>query len=91
MTGHSLRTRLVATTLLLLAVASAVVAVVTTIALRQFLITRLDADLRVSARVLIRAEPGSAPTVLFADRGPRPPDSLTAVVRDGSVLAAGVS
>ncbi len=90
MTGHSLRTRLVAITLLLLAIASAVVAVLTTIALRQVLISRLDADLRVSTRVLIHAEPGSSPTVMLADRGPRPPDSLAAVVRDGSVLAAEV-
>jgi two-component system OmpR family sensor kinase len=89
-TGHSLRTRLVALTLLLLALASAVVAVATTIALRQFLIHRLDMDVRASTRVLIRDEPGSAPAVLLGDPGPRPPDSLTAVVRDGNVVAAGV-
>jgi two-component system, OmpR family, sensor kinase len=89
-TSHSLRTRLVATTLLLLAIASTLVAVATAIALRQFLIHRLDGELRVSSRVLVRAEPGSPPTVTLGDRGPRPPDSLTAVVRDGSVLAAAV-
>jgi two-component system, OmpR family, sensor kinase len=89
-TSHSLRTRLVATTLLLLAIASTVLAAATAIALRQFLIHRLDADLRVSSRVLVRVEPGSSPTVTLADRGPRPPDSLAAIVRDGSVLAAAV-
>jgi two-component system OmpR family sensor kinase len=89
-TTHSLRTRLVATTLLLLAIASTLVAVATAIALRQFLIHRLDGELRVSSRVLVRAEPGSSPTVTLGDRGPRPPDSLTAVVRDSSVLAAAV-
>ncbi|TQM09716.1 HAMP domain-containing sensor histidine kinase [Pseudonocardia kunmingensis] len=90
MTGRSLRTRLVAAMLLLLAIASTVIAVVTAVALREFLIDRLDDELRASNRVLIRAEPGSPPTVALAHPGPRPPDSLTAVVRDGNVLAAGV-
>jgi two-component system, OmpR family, sensor kinase len=91
-TGYSLRTRLVATTLLLLAIASSVIAVVTAVALREFLIRRMDSDLRVTTRVLVRNEPGAAaPTVMLtADRGPRPPNSLTAVVRGGEVVAAGV-
>jgi two-component system OmpR family sensor kinase len=87
---HSLRTRLVATTLLLLAIASALIAVATTISLRQFLIHRLDEDVRASNRVFIRAEAGSPPTLMLANRGPRPPDTLTAIVRDGSVVAAAV-
>jgi two-component system, OmpR family, sensor kinase len=89
-TGRSLRARLVAAILLLLAIASTVIAVVTAVALREFLIHRLDDELRASNRVLIRAAPGSPPTVALADPGPRAPDSLTAVVRDNNVLAAGV-
>jgi two-component system OmpR family sensor kinase len=89
--SHSLRTRLVATTLLLLAIASTVIAVVTTVSLRQFLMGRLDDEVRMSSRVFIRAEPGFAPTLIQPDRGPRPPpNALTAVVRDGTVVAASV-
>jgi two-component system OmpR family sensor kinase len=80
----------VATTLLLLAIASTVIAVVTTIALREFLVDRLDDELRASTRVLIRALPGAPPVVTLGDPGPRPPDSLAAVVRDGTVIAANV-
>jgi two-component system OmpR family sensor kinase len=87
---HSLRTRLVATTLLLLAIASALIAVATTISLRQFLIHRLDDDVRASNRVFIRADAGSPPTLMLPNRGPRPPDTLTAIVRDGEVVAAAV-
>jgi two-component system, OmpR family, sensor kinase len=90
-TSHSLRTRLVASTLLLLAIASAVIAVVTTVSLRQFLMGRLDDEVRMSSRVFIRAEPGFAPTLMPPDRGPRPPpNALTAVVRDGTVVVASV-
>ncbi|MHA6616794.1 sensor histidine kinase [Pseudonocardia sp. DLS-67] len=91
MSHHSLRIRLVATTLLLLAIASALIAVATTISLRQFLIHRLDDDVRASSRILIRAELGSPPTLLLPPRGPRPPDTLTALVRDGTVVTATVS
>jgi two-component system, OmpR family, sensor kinase len=87
---HSLRTRLVATTLLLLAIASALVAVVTTLSLRHFLIGRLDGDVRVSSRVFVRADEGSPPTLSLPDHGPRPPDTLTAIVRNGAVVAATV-
>jgi two-component system, OmpR family, sensor kinase len=89
-TGTSLRTRLVATTLLLLAIASALIAVATTISMRHFLIVRLDGDVRASSRVLIRADIGSPPTLLLPDRGPRPPDTLAAIVRNGTVVAATV-
>jgi two-component system, OmpR family, sensor kinase len=87
-THHSLRTRLVATTLLLLAIASALIAVATTISLRQFLMNRLDADVRASSRILIRADLGPPPTLALPSRGPRPPDTLTAIVRNGTVVAA---
>jgi two-component system OmpR family sensor kinase len=79
----------VATTVLLLAIASALIAVATTISLRQFLIGRLDGDVRMSSRVIVRAEIGSPPTLL-RDRGPRPPDALTAIVRNGTVVVATV-
>ncbi len=90
MTGQSLRTRLVATIVLLLAIASAVIAVVTTISLSQFLTDRLDDELRASSRVLLRSQPGSPPVVRVGTPGPRPPDSLGAIVRDGTVIAASV-
>jgi len=88
--SHSLRTRLVATTVLLLAIASTVIAVITTVSLRQILMGRLDTDVRASSRVFIRAEVGSPPTLMLPDRGPRPPDTVTAIVRDGKVVAAAV-
>jgi two-component system OmpR family sensor kinase len=83
----------VAVTLLLLAVASAVIAVVTTVQLHQFLVRQLDDDLRVSSRVVFRSdlEPGpplEPPARIGPPRPPRPPDSLTAVVRDGTVTDA---
>ena len=91
MTHHSLRTRLVATTLLLLAIASALMAVATTLSLRQFLMHRLDDDVRASGRILVRAELGSPPTLLPPPRGPRPPDTLTGVIQNGTVVTAVVS
>jgi len=90
-THHSLRTRLVATTLLLLAIASALMAVATTLSLRQFLMHRLDDDVRASGRILVRAELGSPPTLLPPPRGPRPPDTLTGVIQNGTVVTAVVS
>ena len=47
---------------------SSVNEVATTISLRQFLIGRLDGDVRMSSRVIIRNEIGSTPTIL-RDRG----------------------
>ncbi|MFC5234679.1 HAMP domain-containing sensor histidine kinase [Pseudonocardia zijingensis] len=79
-----------ASTLLLLAIASTVIAVVTTVSLREILLRRLDGDVRAADRVLIRAERGSPPSLEVRDRGPRPPDTLTAVIRDGTVIAAAV-
>jgi two-component system OmpR family sensor kinase len=81
----------VAATLLLLALASAVIAVVTTIVLHRFLIEQLDNDLRISSRVITH-EPAPVPADGLPPRigPPRPPDSLTAVVTHGSVVAASV-
>jgi hypothetical protein len=86
-----LRARLVAATLLLLGLASAVIAVVTAVVLRAYLLRELDDGLRVFARVLIRDDPGPDPRRVLLDTGgpPRPPDSLMAVVDpSGTVLAA---
>ncbi|WP_417715290.1 sensor histidine kinase [Pseudonocardia aurantiaca] len=75
--------------LLLLALASTVIAVVTTIVLRQYLMRQLDDGLRVASRVIIRNDgTPSSPDAIF--RSPRPPDSLTAVIRQGAVVDAQV-
>jgi two-component system OmpR family sensor kinase len=83
--------------LLLLAVASVVIAVVTTVTLRQFLDGRLDNDLRATSGLFQRSAgrppfpppdadglPGSG------NRGPRPPDSLLAQIDGGQVVSATV-
>jgi two-component system OmpR family sensor kinase len=87
---RSLRTRLVATALLLLAVASALIAGVTTIELRDYLIAQLDDDLRVSSTLIVRSGLPPAGGAGLPELGdlPRPPDSLVAVVRDGAVISA---
>ena len=65
---HALRARLVATVLVLLAVAFAVIGVTTTLALRQFLFGRLDREVgRRRATGSSRSRPGS----LGADRRAR--------------------
>jgi two-component system, OmpR family, sensor kinase len=89
---RSLRTRLVATALLLLAVASALIAGVTTIELRDYLVAQLDDDLRVSSTMIARIGPPPAGGAGLPELGnlPRPPDSLVAVVRDGAVVSATV-
>jgi two-component system OmpR family sensor kinase len=78
--------------LLLLAIASAVIGVVTTLEVRNYMVRQLDDDLRVTSRVIIRNDPGpAAPDPLPARAGPpRPFDSLSALVRDGTVVAARV-
>ncbi len=97
MRARSLRARLVATVLLLLAVATAVIAVVTAIALRDFLVDRLDDDLRSATARFTR----SAPPSTGEDRPPPPVDSshfgpgqqagtLGAVLRGGEVVGASV-
>ena len=90
MRARSLRTRLVATTLLLLAVASAVIVVVTALELRHFLLDQLDDDLHVASRVLVRSDSGGPPPPGPPRDGPRGPDALMAVVRDGVVASAWV-
>jgi two-component system OmpR family sensor kinase len=87
--------------LLLLAVASAVMAVATTLALREFLVSRLDDDLRSANNFF--SQTGSAPSgaprpdlpppVLDDDGpgpGPRLQDMLEARIDDGRVVAASV-
>jgi two-component system OmpR family sensor kinase len=102
---RSLRTRLVAAMLLLLAVGSAVVALVTTLTLQQFLVGRLDDELRATSGAFERfsrtapagaapidsppGSPGSGPGP-GENRGPRPPDSLRAQVIGGQVVNAAV-
>ncbi|MCO1657449.1 sensor histidine kinase [Pseudonocardia humida] len=87
--------------LLLLAVASALMAVATTLALRQFLVSRLDDDLRAANRFFTQvttAPPGAPPLPglpppLLDDapgRGPTPQDTLDATIVDGRVVAASV-
>jgi two-component system, OmpR family, sensor kinase len=89
---RSLRARLVATMLLLLAVASAVIALVTTLTLQQFLIGRLDSDLRATSGLFQRfpGPPRSGPGDPGI-RGPRPPDSLFARLDGGQVITAVVN
>ena len=94
MRARSLRARLVASMLVLLALAAAVIAVVTTLTLRQFLVSRMDNDLRAMSGVFQRQTgppPDDRPAGQFpGNRGPRPPDSLLAQVRDGEVVASAV-
>jgi two-component system OmpR family sensor kinase len=92
---HSLRTRLVATTLLLVALASAVVGVATTLVLQHFLYTRLDSDLRSASAVFSRFEGSphsgqATPPPAFGGGGPRPPDAVLADVVNGQVTATRV-
>ena len=90
--ARSLRTRLVAITLLLLAVASIVVGLITTLSVRGFVLGRLDEDLRTTSRVFddrVRPDglgPSAGPGGLLPADGPRPPgDSLFGVVVNGQV------
>jgi two-component system OmpR family sensor kinase len=104
MRSTSLRARLVALLLLLLAVAGALIGTVTTLALRAFLLERLDSDLRAAGGVVrqIPLDAIGAPSVALpppqrvpvpdVDRlGPGVPlGLLVADVADGRVLGAGV-
>jgi two-component system OmpR family sensor kinase len=79
----------VAATLLLLALASAVIAVVTTIVLRGYLVRQLDDGLRISSHVIIRNDPAPTSIDQLPRAGPpRPPNSLAAVIRNGAVVDA---
>ncbi len=98
----SLRARLVALLLLLLAVAGALIGLVTALALRTFLLERLDTDLRAVGGIVGRAPPDAGGALI-----PPPPDGvpvpqldglgpgvpfglLVAEVVDGRVVRAGV-
>ena len=94
---RTLRARLVATVLLLLAVAFAVVGLATTIALRQVLFNRLDHEVGDASNRFVLAQtgqlrppPGVVPrgTFLGPVQGPR---TLGALVRDGTAERAEVS
>ncbi|MEU5906944.1 HAMP domain-containing sensor histidine kinase [Micromonospora sp. NPDC047467] len=87
--GRSLRTRLVLALLALFALVSVAIGGLTTIALRHFLIERLDAQL-VPATAMRDDHPGR-PT--FPGRGPAvppgsPPGSVVAEISDGRVTGA---
>jgi two-component system OmpR family sensor kinase len=96
----TLRARLVVTMLLLLAVAGAGIGLVTTLALREFLVDRLDEDLMTTGQIVRRLPPPDEPAAL-PPQGESPPDDdvpfgpglpfgiLSAVVVDGSVVGAG--
>ncbi|WP_218594672.1 sensor histidine kinase [Pseudonocardia oceani] len=95
----TLRARLVATVLLLLAVAGALIGVVTTLSLDRFLIARLDDDLRAASGITRGLPPDDAPA--DAPSGAVPEDGapfrpglqfgvLVAVVADGNVSSAAV-
>jgi two-component system, OmpR family, sensor kinase len=96
---HTLRARLVATVLLLLAVAFAVIGVTTTLALRQFLFSRLDREVTDASNRFVLVQTGqfpSPPPGVFPQRdsflGPaQGPRTLGATVRDGAVQRAEVS
>jgi two-component system OmpR family sensor kinase len=95
---RTLRTRLVATMLLLLAVASAVIVVATSLFLRQFLIGRLDDDLRNMNHFVVVGQGANRPGGPLpqlpqpdGDHGPGPQDSLDAKIVHGSVATATVS
>jgi two-component system OmpR family sensor kinase len=92
---RTLRTRLVATMLLLLAVASAVIVVATSLFLRQYLIGRLDDDLRAAnGRILVGTRgPGpltDLPPLPGGGHGPGPQDVLRAQITNGQVFTASV-
>jgi two-component system OmpR family sensor kinase len=96
---RTLRTRLVAATLLLLLVASVIITVATTLALRQFLVSQLDDDLRTNSQFLLAIQQGPGPAdlpppgppkVLIDDRrGPPREDEVTAKIANGRVTEAG--
>jgi two-component system OmpR family sensor kinase len=88
-----LSARLVATTLLLLALASTVVGVATTLTLQHFLYTRLDSELRSASGAFARFEsttvpgrPVKPPPGFAGGAGPRPPDAVLADIVDGQVV-----
>jgi len=87
--ARSLRTRLVALTLVLLAAAAVVIGLVTALAVRHSLISRLDADLASISNGPGRNRP---PPDAIGDgpQGGGPPDLITVSVIDGQVTDARV-
>ena len=85
--ARSLRTRLVALTLVLLAAAAVVIGLVTALAVRHSLISRLDADLASISNGPGRNRP---PPDAFGEgpQGGGPPDLITVSVTDGQVTDA---
>ncbi|MBQ1024561.1 HAMP domain-containing histidine kinase [Micromonospora sp. C95] len=92
MAGWSLRTRLVLTLVALLAVVSLAIGGLTTLALRQFLISRVDEQLRFTpgGRPGAAWEPGPGTGPWGDLRVPRgfPPGTISAQVADGRVTEA---
>jgi len=87
--ARSLRTRLVALTLVLLAVAAVVIGLVTALAVRHSLISRLDADLASISNGPGRNRP-PPDTLGEGPQGGGPPDLITVSVTDGQVTDARV-
>src|SRR5262245_33765142 len=99
LTGLSLRTRLIAAVLVLLAVVCGVIGVVTTVAMRGFLVDRLDAQLAAAANRSSRAgaeghdygwPPGSRPGPQFLLAPGQGEGTLGARVVSGTVTEAAV-
>jgi two-component system, OmpR family, sensor kinase len=97
---RTLRARLVATVLLLLAVAFTVIGLTTTIALREFLFTRLDREVVEANNRFVAVQTGqfrppgapAQPPREISFLGPvQGPRTLGAIVRDGAVQRAEVS
>ena len=84
---RTLRARLVATVLVLLAVAFAVVGVSTTLALRQFLFSRLDRELVEANRGFVAVQTGRIGPP-GADRLPPPPDIFVGPVQRPRAVGA---
>jgi two-component system OmpR family sensor kinase len=92
---RSLRARLVVVVVTLLAVATALIGAGTAVAMRGFLLDRLDDELRAVGRAVNRAPPpDAAPSDTSAGRtrfslvGPPRPGSITVVVRDRTAVAS---
>ena len=91
MRARSLRTRLVAMTLILMAAASIVIGLVTTLAVRQSLISRLDSELFSVGAGPGPGRPRPADVVAAPTDGPPPaPDIISVTIVDGQVQDARV-
>ena len=88
--ARTLRTRLVALTLVLLAAAAIVIGLVTALAVRHSLISRLDADLAAISNGPGRNRPPPPDALGDGPQGAGPPDLITVSVTDGQVTDARV-